>query len=162
MISKLMIKINNLSDISIFAKNIALCLSPNFVIALNGNLGAGKTTLVRSILQELGVIGRIKSPTFTYVEPYQVGDTEIYHFDLYRFCDEIEWFDLGFDEYIKYNSICFIEWAERATMAIAKIDWKITIDIGNDEARAIRVVAITEEGSTCLEKLTKLVDGLFN
>ena len=47
-------------------------------------------------------------------------------------------------------------------MAIAKIDWKITIDIGNDEARAILVVAITEEGSTCLEKLTKLVDGLFN
>lgn len=111
------------------AKLIARVIVPEFVVTLNGELGAGKTTLVRSALLALGVTGSVKSPTFTIVEPYQVNNLNIYHFDLYRFNDPEEWFYSGFDEYFGNNSICFIEWAEKAVGLIPVIDWQIKLKV---------------------------------
>jgi tRNA threonylcarbamoyladenosine biosynthesis protein TsaE len=151
------LKLNSLSDTEAIARIIAVTIVPNFVIALNGDLGAGKTTVVRHVLQALGVTGSVKSPTFTLVEPYYVDGLNIYHFDLYRFNDPDEWFASGFDEYFDYNSLCFIEWAEKARGLIPVIDWKVNISI-MDETRLVEIVATSDKGNTCLKQLIKHVD----
>ena len=158
---QLKLNLTHLSDTELLAKHMAQSVIANFVVTLNGNLGAGKTTLVRSILRELGITGTIKSPTFTLVEPYQIELLSIYHFDLYRFANEHEWYDLGFDEYFTNNSLCFIEWADKAMGLIPQIDWQINLNI-NGEVRIIEITTMTAKGEECLKKLTQRVDKLFN
>ncbi|MCX8515331.1 MAG: tRNA (adenosine(37)-N6)-threonylcarbamoyltransferase complex ATPase subunit type 1 TsaE, partial [Burkholderiales bacterium] len=92
-------RLEALSQTQDLANLIAATILPNFTIALKGDLGAGKTTLVRSILNSLGITGAIKSPTYNIVESYQLNLVNIYHFDLYRFTQAEEWYDLGFNEY---------------------------------------------------------------
>lgn len=142
----------SLDDTTLIARKIADSLQSGLVVALSGNLGAGKTTLTRSILQTLGVSGSIKSPTFTLVEPYEIKDFTIYHFDLYRFSDPDEWFDAGFDEYFIDGAVCFIEWAEKAKGLIPYIDWHININLDND-IRIITIESLTNVGEKCLKKL---------
>jgi tRNA threonylcarbamoyladenosine biosynthesis protein TsaE len=153
--------INNLNETNVFACKIAKAIVPDFVITLNGDLGAGKTTLTRNILQQLGVSGGIKSPTFTIVEPYTISYmnkyVSVYHFDLYRFNDPDEWFDAGFDEYFSTNSICFIEWAQKAIQLIGRVDWEVNINLGQDlEDRTIEIKSRSKMGAMCLQKLIKL------
>ncbi len=136
------------------AQKVATSIVPNFVITLTGNLGAGKTTFTREVLRALGVNGIIKSPTFTLVEPYQVNQLQILHFDLYRFNDPEEWFDAGFDEYFQDEPICFIEWAEKANALIPKIDWAISIEIIANDMRKLTVTALSNIGEECLKNLT--------
>ena len=145
-------QLENLVATEKLAKKISRILKPDFIVALSGNLGAGKTTLTREILRNFGIIGAIKSPTFTLVEPYQLASYTIYHFDLYRFSDPEEWFDCGFDEYFNQPQISFIEWAEKAEGLLPEIDWliKITID---DEQRTLTINALTNNGIVCLTKL---------
>lgn len=142
----------NLAATNNLAHAIAKAIVPNFVITLNGNLGAGKTTLVREILRALGVTGSIKSPTFTLVEPYKVNDINVFHFDLYRFSDPEEWFDAGFDEYFSQPQISFIEWAEKAQGLIPQVDWQINIEVG-DECRQLSILTNTIIGEECLTNL---------
>lgn len=97
---------------------------PPLRIALHGELGAGKTTLVRGLLRELGVRGRIKSPSYALVEPYSLEKLDLelkrsvqitaYHVDLYRFSSPNEWLDSGLGEVLDGSSLCFVEWPERA------------------------------------------------
>jgi tRNA threonylcarbamoyladenosine biosynthesis protein TsaE len=81
------------------------------LVFLNGELGAGKTTLVRGVLRAAGYTGAVKSPTFTVVEEYFIGERKILHFDLYRLADpeELEW--IGIRDYMAQESLCFIEWS---------------------------------------------------
>jgi tRNA threonylcarbamoyladenosine biosynthesis protein TsaE len=95
-------------------KTLAPSLQPGQLIFLQGDLGAGKTTLVRGILQGLGYQGVIKSPTFTLVESYELPTLNIYHFDLYRLTSAEELAQIGFRDYLSSDAVCLIEWPKKA------------------------------------------------
>jgi len=101
-------------------RDFAKQLSAGMTVYLHGDLGAGKTTFVRGVLKGLGHEGKVKSPTYTLVEPYEFGDLQVYHFDLYRFVDEYEWDAAGFSEYFNEMSICMVEWPEKAGTLLPK------------------------------------------
>lgn len=105
---------------------------------LRGELGAGKTTLVRGLLRALGYRGRVKSPTYTLVEPYADLRLNLYHFDFYRFNDRSEWLSSGFREYFNVESLCIVEWPERAGDLIAPPDLDIHLDYQGDAGRETR------------------------
>lgn len=107
-----------------FARQLANKLTAPCVIYLSGDLGAGKTTLVRALLRQLGVSGAIKSPTFTLVEPYYLADTDthIYHFDLYRLTNPEELHYIGIRDYVDQQSICLIEWPDKGEGEIPPAD----------------------------------------
>ena len=95
------------------------------VLHLRGELGSGKTTLVRGLLRALGYPGRVKSPTYTLVEPYSLLRLHLYHFDFYRFKDRSEWLSSGFREHFNPESLCIVEWPERAWDLLAPPDVEI-------------------------------------
>jgi tRNA threonylcarbamoyladenosine biosynthesis protein TsaE len=98
------------------------------VLHLRGELGAGKTTVVRGLLRALGHPGTVKSPTYTLVEPYSVLRLNLYHFDFYRLKDPSEWLSSGFREHFNAESLCVVEWPERAGDLIARPDLDILIE----------------------------------
>lgn len=101
-------------------EKIAQTLKPGQLVYLNGELGAGKTTLVASILSALGHEGNIKSPTFTIVEPYHLAQFELYHFDFYRLHSINELEEIGFRDYLANDNICIIEWANKFAEQLPK------------------------------------------
>lgn len=94
-----------------FGEELGSKLEPGTIIALTGDLGAGKTTLSKAIAKGLGVTDTITSPTFTIVCEYDSGRLPLYHFDVYRVNDSEELFEIGFDDYIHGKGVCLIEWA---------------------------------------------------
>lgn len=130
-------------------------LDAGLTVYLHGDLGAGKTTLVRGLLRKLNYKGKVKSPTYTLVEPYQVSLKNLfinfYHFDLYRFIDEEEWEASGFRDYFNANSICMIEWPEKAGKLIPQPDIDVFIQV-KDLGREIKYIANTTVGRKCLER----------
>jgi tRNA threonylcarbamoyladenosine biosynthesis protein TsaE len=120
------------------------------VITLSGELGAGKTTLVRGMLKGMGWSGSVKSPSYTLVEHYFVSSLYFYHFDFYRFRDPDEWRYTGFAEHFQPDSICVIEWPERIAPWLPEIDLDVRLEYA-DPGRALSVRAATAAGRACLE-----------
>lgn len=135
-----------------FGHQLARCLSPGSVVYLHGELGAGKTTLVRGVLQGLGHSGRVKSPTYTLVERYDLNDITVFHFDLYRLADPEELEFLGIRDYLENRAIIFVEWPERGSGFLAEPDVDISISYHND-ARKINCEAVSEKGAVSLQTL---------
>lgn len=139
------------ADTLALGSSLAPLLEPGMVIHLRGDLGAGKTTLARGLLRGLGYEGRVKSPTFTLLEPYKFSRLNLYHFDFYRFLDPEELDDAGFREYFNPLSACLIEWPEKAP-DLPPADLDITLEPA-PEGRAVTLTAQTEIGRRCLDSL---------
>ena len=121
-------------------RQFAKKLHSGLTVYLHGDLGAGKTTFVRGVLQGLGHAGKVKSPTYTLVEPYVISNCQIYHFDLYRFNDEEEWEAAGFREYFNDESICLVEWPEKAGNLLRPADFDIKMGVlGN--GRTLEIIS---------------------
>ena len=111
-----------------------------FVVLLNGDLGTGKTTLVKEIIFALGVKEKVKSPTFTIIEPYELNNENIYHVDLYRIIDPTELEIIGLREYLnESNAIIFIEWPEKSYGYLKKFDLKISLKHASEKERKCRI-----------------------
>jgi tRNA threonylcarbamoyladenosine biosynthesis protein TsaE len=122
------------------------------VLHLRGELGTGKTTLARGLLRALGYSGRVKSPTYTLVEPYGDLSLNVYHFDFYRFKDRSEWLSSGFREHFGPDSLCIVEWPEQAGDLIARPDLEIHLQY-EGEARSAQLGAHSPPGETWLASL---------
>jgi tRNA threonylcarbamoyladenosine biosynthesis protein TsaE len=125
-------------------------------VQLLGELGAGKTTLVRATLAGLGHAGRVRSPTYTLVEPYalarETGELEVYHFDLYRFADPAEWLDAGFREYFDAGAVCLVEWPQKAGALLGTPDLVLALEPLDEDRRLLDARAYSESGKACLER----------
>jgi tRNA threonylcarbamoyladenosine biosynthesis protein TsaE len=136
-----------------FARRLASCLTTPLVIGFCGDIGTGKTTIIRAMLQQLGIQSAIKSPTFSLVESYQLSDSiALHHFDLYRIHHEDELEYLGFRDYFSPSTICCIEWAEKAGKALPYMDIRFTLKIKGAGREAL-IETMTSAGNhilTCL------------
>jgi tRNA threonylcarbamoyladenosine biosynthesis protein TsaE len=115
-------------------------------IALDGPLGAGKTTFVRHLLRALGVQGRIKSPTYAVLEPHQAGGLAIAHFDFYRFEDPREWADAGFRDLFAQPGLKLAEWTDKAAGMLPVPDLHLQITPQDDDSRQVTLAAATARG----------------
>lgn len=132
-----------------FSRQLATCLTSPLVVTLSGEIGAGKTTIVRAMLKELGVKSAIKSPTFSLVESYVCDHLNIHHFDLYRIHHEEELEYLGFRDYFSKQSICFIEWPEHAEKALPGVDIRFNLSI-KGAGREMQIAASSDAGERVL------------
>ena len=128
---------------------------PGTQIHLSGELGAGKTTLVRGFLKGLGYTAKVKSPAYTLVEPYELGPLSLFHFDFYRITSPEEVEAMGFREYPGEGTICLIEWPENAGDAIGTADLSIKIHYYAD-GRIIELLALTVKGNSLINKIPSL------
>ncbi|NBW49756.1 MAG: tRNA (adenosine(37)-N6)-threonylcarbamoyltransferase complex ATPase subunit type 1 TsaE [Betaproteobacteria bacterium] len=117
-------------------------------IALHGDLGAGKTTLVRHLLQALGVTGRIKSPTYAVVEPYELPALNIWHFDFYRFNDPREWEEAGFRDIFASPGLKLAEWPDKAASVLPLADVALHLRTLDDNRREVTLTPGTVRGQT--------------
>ena len=129
-------------------------------VALHGELGSGKTSFVRYLLQALGVNGRIKSPTYAVLESYTLDTTpaagtalDIWHFDFYRFDDPNEWEEAGFREIFASDGLKIAEWPEKVAAKLPTSDLDIHIAVQIDAVRQVRLIANSDAGAALLEAL---------
>jgi tRNA threonylcarbamoyladenosine biosynthesis protein TsaE len=137
---------------------LARTLAPGLQIWLQGNLGTGKTTLTRGLLRGLGHEGKVKSPTYTLIEPYVVSRLNLYHFDFYRFTSPDEYLDAGLDEYFAGEGVCIVEWPDKASPHLPPPDVEIVLQAGNG-GRNVAISGNTEAGRTCVIGLVEVLRG---
>jgi tRNA threonylcarbamoyladenosine biosynthesis protein TsaE len=139
------------ADTAAFAARLAACPAlRDAYVELRGNLGAGKTTLVRHLLRALGVQGRIKSPTYAVVEPYELPGLNIWHFDFYRFSDPREWADAGFRDIFASPGLKIAEWPDKVAGQLPAADLVVGIEVQDDDMRQVAVTAQTAIGLALL------------
>ena len=122
-------------------------------VNLIGDLGAGKTTLVRGVLRGLGYTGRVKSPTYPLLETYKVGDLTLAHFDLYRLETPDAFTEAGFDECFVGPGIQFVEWPDRGGSLLPQADWQLSLLEHPEGGRMVTIDAETSAGATMLSRL---------
>jgi tRNA threonylcarbamoyladenosine biosynthesis protein TsaE len=121
------------------------------VLGLSGELGSGKTALVRALLRRLGVDGPVRSPTFSLLELYAVPRLNFYHFDFYRFSDPLDFASSGFRDFFGPGSVCAIEWPERAGEINLNIDLLIRMQVA-DRGRVAQIDALSDTAEQCLQE----------
>jgi tRNA threonylcarbamoyladenosine biosynthesis protein TsaE len=154
------------ADTAALAKQLAVSLeqfltkraASHLNISLEGDLGAGKTTFARYLIQAMGHEGKVKSPTYTLCEPYPLQlkneAIAVHHFDLYRMRDPLEWQEAGFAEYFDTPGICLIEWPEKAEGTLPGFDIQIQLVAGTEESeRAIQINALTPSGESVIRHI---------
>jgi tRNA threonylcarbamoyladenosine biosynthesis protein TsaE len=119
------------------------------IVTLSGELGCGKTTLVRGMLRALGWTGPVKSPSFALVEHYQFPSLYFYHFDFYRVEDSEVWDSAGFAEYVRPDAVAVIEWPERVSVRLRVVDIAAKLEHA-EPGRNLELLACTEAGKACL------------
>ena len=141
--SELTLHLADVVAMSAFGARLGGVTQGHGLIFLDGNLGMGKTTLSRGLIRGLGHTGAVKSPTFTLVEPYEIGDVRVFHFDLYRLVDPEELEYMGIRDYFDDDALCLIEWPDKGAGFLPKPDLTITISPHN----AGRSLKLSPQGS---------------
>ncbi|GMQ88497.1 MAG: tRNA (adenosine(37)-N6)-threonylcarbamoyltransferase complex ATPase subunit type 1 TsaE [Gammaproteobacteria bacterium] len=133
-----------------FGERLAVCCRSGLLIFLHGHLGAGKTTLVRGFLRACGYAGRVKSPTYTLVEPYSIALRNLFHLDLYRLSDaeELEW--IGIRDVLDNENICLVEWPEQGAGILPEPDLHVYLHM-QDSGRVVRIESSTPRGARVLQ-----------
>ena len=141
--------LNSAAATEALGARLASALAPGCVLYLRGDLGAGKTTLARGLLRGLGHPGTVKSPTFTLVEPYQLGRWRLFHWDLYRLADPEELEYLGLRDQIDGEAVLLIEWPERGQGALPRADVAVWLEYLGEQ-RGVRWEARSALGAAVL------------
>ena len=155
MTSTLELTLQDESQTLALGQRLASLLRGGDVLYLQGDLGAGKTTLSRGIIQALGHSGAVKSPTYTLVEPYELADLKVFHFDLYRLADPEELEFIGIRDYVEPGAVCIVEWPDRGADLIPSPDLSLTLE-KDGKGRKITMMGRSPAGQTMLGELTKI------
>lgn len=142
------------------AASLARAAHGGLLMTLSGPLAAGKTTFSRGFLRALGVTGAVKSPTFTLVESYELAVFTLHHFDLYRLGDPRELHYFGFDDYLRSDTVCLVEWPERGGDVLPQPDLALRLEPLGDEVRRWTLTAQSPAGAALLQSLTGPTDSL--
>ena len=156
------LELNDEASTCSVGKNLGESLDAGLIVWLDGDLGVGKTTLVRAMLRHMGITGPVKSPTYSLVEVYVVSSLYLYHFDFYRFNEPEEFIDAGLDEYFQKKAICLVEWPHKAAGYVPKPDLLLSFRFrpetfsAGTPVRTLEFAAYSEAGQKCLSRLKRL------
>lgn len=150
--------IENENAMLAYAKKLSAVMDDGIIIFLHGLLGAGKTTFTRGFLQGLGYNDKVKSPTYTLVEPYDIHGRTIFHFDFYRLNDPEELHYIGIQDYFTDQAICLVEWPEKGFPLLPAPDLNCYIEM-RSHGREVRMEACSDKGRKTLGKLEPSLRG---